>query len=49
MRLKMKNNNLGVQKYFGEGVTKNNIYGELPKKRDLDNLQGPWQKITRRV
>ena len=39
MGLKMKNNNPGVQKYLGEGVTKNNIYGELPKKRGiLDNL-----------
>ena len=25
------------------------IYGELPKKGDLENLQWAWQKIRRRV
>ena len=45
----MKNVNImGVHKFLGEGVTKNNIYGELPKK-GLDNLQKAWQKIGRRV
>ena len=30
----------------GGGVSqKNNIYGELPKKGGLDNLQKAWQKI----
>ena len=40
---------MGVHKLLGEGVTKNYMYGELPKKRGLDNLQGAWQKIGRRV
>ena len=43
-------NIMGVSVMFrGWGSQKNNIYGELPKKRDLDNLQGAWQKIGRRV
>ena len=33
----------------GRRVTKNSIYGELLKKGGLDNLQGTWQKIRRRV
>ena len=47
MGLKMKNVNiLGVHQFLVEEgrVTKNNIYGELPKKGSLDNFQGPWQK-----
>ena len=42
MGLKMKNINIkGVHQFFGEGrQKKNNIYGELPKKGGLDNLQG---------
>ena len=33
MRLKMKNVNImGVHQFLREGITKNNIYGELPKK-----------------
>ena len=40
---------MGVHKLLGEGVTKNYMYGELPKKGGLDNLQGAWQKIGRRV
>ena len=44
MGLKTKNVHiLGV--FRGVGVTKNNTYGELSKKRSLDNLQGNWQKI----
>ena len=47
MWLKMKNVNImGFRQFLGEnwgavggGVTKNNIYGELFKKGDLDNLQ----------
>ena len=49
MWLKMKNVNImGFHQFLGEnwgavggggGVTKNNIYGELSKKGDLDNLQ----------
>ena len=50
MWLKMKNVNImGFRQFLGEnwgggrwgggGVTKNNIYGELSKKGDLDNLQ----------
>ena len=35
---------MGVHKLLGEGVTKNYMYGELPKKGGLDNLQGAWQK-----
>ena len=36
MGLKMKNvNTMGVYQYLGEGVTKNNIYEELPKKGGL--------------
>ena len=50
MGLKMKNINImWVHQFLGEGVTKSNIYGELPKKRGLDNLEGAWQKIGRRV
>ena len=45
----MKNLNImGVHQFSGEGVTKNYIYGELPKKGGLDNLQG-LGKIARRV
>ena len=29
----------------GGGSQKNNIYGELPKKGGLENLQKAWQKI----
>ena len=28
----------------GGGVTKSNIYRELPKKGGFDNLHGVWQK-----
>ena len=43
-------NIMGLSVMFrGWGSQKNNIYGELPKKGDLDNLQGAWQKIGRRV
>ena len=51
MGLKMKNVNImGVHQFLGEGVSqKNNKYGELPKKGGLDNLQGTWQIIGRRV
>ena len=51
MELKMKNANIvGVHQFLGEGGHKNRIiYGELPKKGDLDNLQGVWQKIGKRV
>ena len=57
----MKNVNImGVHQFLGEGSQKkkaifmgrsqkNNIYGELPKKGGLDNLQGNWQKIGKRV
>ena len=46
----MKNVNIiGVHQFLGEGVTKNNIYGELPKKGGLGNLQGTWLKIGRSV
>ena len=31
------------------GVTKNDISGELPKKRGLDDLQGTWGKRESRV
>ena len=50
MGLKMKNVNImGVHQFLGEGgFTKKNIYGELPKKGVLDNLQETWQKIGRR-
>ena len=44
-----KVNIMGVHQFLEERVTKNNIYGELPKKGGLDNLQGTWQKIGRRV
>ena len=33
----------------GWGSQKSNIYGELPKKGYLDNLQGAWQKIGKRM
>ena len=33
----------------GGGSQKSNIYGELPKKWCLDNLQGAWQKIGKRM
>ena len=52
MGLKLKNVHImGVHQFLGEGVTKkkNDIYGELPKKGGLDNLQGTWQKIGRKV
>ena len=51
MGLKMKNVDImGYHQFLGEGGhTKNNIYGELPKKGGLDNLQGTRQKIERRV
>ena len=52
MGLKMKNANImGVHQFLGVGwgSQKNNIYGELPKKWGLDNLQEAWQKIWRRV
>ena len=51
MGLKMKNVNImGVYQSLGEGCyKKNNIYGELTKKGGLDNLQGAWQKIGRRL
>ena len=26
---------MGVHKFLGEGVTKNNIYGELPREEDV--------------
>ena len=30
---------MGVHQFLGEGVTKKTIkYGEMPKKRDLDNF-----------
>ena len=45
MGLKIKNVNImGVNQFLGAeggGVTKNNIYGELPKRGGLDNLPGP--------
>ena len=41
---------MGVHKFLGEGCHKKQyIYGELPKKGSMDNLQGTWQKIGRRV
>ena len=50
MGLKMKNVYIiGVHQFYGRGVTKNNLYEELPKKGGLDNLQGAWQKIGRRA
>ena len=47
----MKNvNAMWVHQSLGEGgPKKNNIYGKLLKKGGLDNLQGTWQKIVRRV
>ena len=37
MELKMKNVNImGVCQFWREGVTKNNIYGELPRKGGLE-------------
>ena len=40
MGSKMKNVKImGVHKLLGEGVTKNYMYGELPKKGGLDNLK----------
>ena len=49
MGLKIKNVNImGVHQFLGkDGSQKNNIYGELPKKGGLDNLEGAWQKIGR--
>ena len=50
MELKIKNITImGVHQFLGEGVTKNNIYWKLPKKRGLDYFQGAWQKIGRRL
>ena len=51
MELKMKNANImGIHQFLGEGGNeKNNKYGELPKKGALDNLQGAWKKLGRRV
>ena len=51
MGLKMKNVNImGLHQFLGEGGSqKPIIYGELPKKGDLNNLQGAWQKIGKRV
>ena len=51
MGLKMKNVDImGYHQFLGEGDhTKNNIYGELPKKGGLDNLQRSGEKIGRRV
>ena len=46
---------MGVHKLLGEGdhtkiyIYNIYIYGELSKKWGLDNLQGAWQKIGRRV
>ena len=46
----MKNvNAMWVHQSLGEGGPKKNIYGKLLKKEGLDNLQGTWQKIARRV
>ena len=46
----MKNLNImGVHQFSVEGVTKNYIYGELLIEGGLDNLQGAWQKIAKRV
>ena len=46
----MKNVNImGVHQFSGEGITKNNVYGEFPKKGGLDNMQEACQKIGRRV
>ena len=51
MGLKMKNVNImGVHQFLGEeggGSQKNNIFGKLPKKGELDNLRRAWQKIGR--
>ena len=46
MELKMKNVNvMGVHQFLGDGGHKKAIvYGELPKKVSLDNLQRAWQK-----
>ena len=51
MGLKMKNFNImRLHQFLGEGGSqKPIIYGELPKKGDLNNLQGAWQKIGKRV
>ena len=51
MGLKMKNVNImgGSPIFRGGGHKKSDIYGELPKKGGLDNLQGTLQKIGRRV
>ena len=53
MGLKMKKVNImGVHQFLGQGGgDKKTIYnyGELPKKESLNNLQGAWQKIGRRV
>ena len=35
-----KVNIMGVHKFLGEGVTKNNIYGELPREEDVFFLGG---------
>ena len=46
MGLNMKNVNImRVHQLLGEGSQKTIIYGELPKKSGLDNLQRAWQKI----
>ena len=51
MGLKMKNFNImRLHQFLGEGGSqKPIIYGELPKKGDLNNVQGAWQKIGKRV
>ena len=53
MGLKMKNVNImGFYQVLVEGCHKKiyiYMYGKLPQKRDLDNLQGALQKIMRRV
>ena len=46
----MKNVNImEVYQFLGEGSHKKTIYGKLPKKGGLENLQESWQKIGRRV
>ena len=51
MGLKMKNVNImWVHQFLGEGGHKKTIYiWAIAWKGDLDNLQGVWQKIGRRV
>ena len=46
----MKNVNvMGVHQFLVDGSHKKTIYGKLPKKGGLGNVQGSWQKIGRRV